>query len=124
MKDGKNRSDRRSRIGEAKFRQLVRAVDLDLTATQAAPLTGFSTRRTNDISLKLRRRIAQHCQERSPYRGEVDESYFGPSRVKGKRGRGAGGKTIVFGIFKRNGDLDTEIVPDAKKATLTQAIHG
>ncbi len=55
---------------------------------------------------------------------EVDESYFGPSRVKGKRGRGAGGKTIVFGIFKRNGHDCTEIVPNAKKATLIQAIRG
>jgi len=29
---------------------------------------------------------------------ELDESYFG-GRRKGKRGRGAGGKTIVFGIL-------------------------
>jgi len=34
-----------------------------------------------------------------------DESFFGPRRVRGKRGRGAGGKTIVFGIFKRNGSV-------------------
>jgi hypothetical protein len=27
---------------------------------------------------------------------EADESYFGPHRIKGKRGGGAGGKTIVF----------------------------
>jgi transposase-like protein len=32
---------------------------------------------------------------------EVDESYFGARRVRGKRGRGARGKTIVFGLFKR-----------------------
>jgi transposase-like protein len=32
---------------------------------------------------------------------EADESYFGPRRVRGKRGRGAGGKTIVFGLLKR-----------------------
>lgn len=33
---------------------------------------------------------------------EVDESLFGPRRVKGKRGRGAYGKTTVFGIFERD----------------------
>jgi transposase len=33
---------------------------------------------------------------------EVDESLFGAKRVKGKRGRGAYGKTIVFGIFERD----------------------
>jgi transposase-like protein len=61
-----------------------------------------------------------------PFAGEVevDESYFGPRRVRGKHGRGAGGKTIVFGIFKRNGCVYTEIVPDCRKATLLRAIRG
>ena len=44
--------------------------------------------------------------------------------MRGKRGRGAGGKTIVFGLFKRNGWVVTEIVPDARKATLQQVIRG
>lgn len=76
---------------------------MDLTATDAAELTGLSVRSVNPIYLKLRQRIAEHCEAQSPLRGEVevDESYFGPKRIKGKRGRGAGGKTIVFGIFKR-----------------------
>jgi transposase len=29
---------------------------------------------------------------------ELDESYFGAKRVRGKRGRGAAGKTPVFGL--------------------------
>ena len=36
---------------------------------------------------------------------EVDESYFGPKRARGKRGRGVGGKTIVFGLLKREGGV-------------------
>jgi hypothetical protein len=65
----------------------------------------------------IRSRIAQLCESESPFSGqvEVDESYFGARRAKGKRGRGARGKTIVFGIFKRNGNVYTEIVPDASK---------
>ena len=39
---------------------------------------------------------------------EVDEFFFDSRRVKGKRGRGAFGKTIVFGLFKRNGKVYTE----------------
>ena len=107
MKHGKNRYYRNSRISEAKFRELLRAFALDLTAADAAALTGLSTRRTNDIYLKLGHRIAGYCEQQSPFQGEVevDESYFGPKRVRGKRGRGAGGKTIVFGIFKRNGQV-------------------
>lgn len=126
MKTTKNRYYRRSRISEKVFRGLVRAFAMDLTATDAAELTGLSVRSVNDIYLKLRRRIAAHCEAQSPFRGEVeiDESYFGPRRVKGKRGRGAGGKTIVFGVFKRAGQVYTQIVPDVKKTTLRKAIRG
>ena len=51
----------------------------------------------------IRERIADYCQQQSPFFGEVevDESYFGAHRIKGRRGRGAFGKTIVFGILKR-----------------------
>jgi transposase-like protein len=44
--------------------------------------------------------------------------------VRGKRGRGAGGKTLVFGIYKRNGRVYTEIVPNCKKVNLQAIIHG
>ena len=36
---------------------------------------------------------------------ELDESYFGAKRVRGKRGRGATGKTPVFGLPKRDGKV-------------------
>ncbi|MEM9882610.1 MAG: IS1595 family transposase [Planctomycetota bacterium] len=126
MSVNKNRYYRRSRIAEARFRRLIRAFAMDLTATDAAELTGLSVRSVNDIYLRLRRRIAEHCEAQSPFRGEVeiDESYFGPRRVKGKRGRGAGGKTIVFGVFKREGQVYTEIVPDVRKTNLRKAIRG
>jgi transposase-like protein len=41
---------------------------------------------------------------------EVDESYFGARRVKGKRGRGARGKIIVFGLLKRGDKVYTQII--------------
>jgi transposase len=40
---------------------------------------------------------------------EIDEAYFG-GRRKGKRGRGARGKSIVFGLLKRDGRVDTKVV--------------
>jgi len=36
----------------------------------------------------------------------------------GEKGRGAGGKTIVFGILERQGKVYTEIVSDAAKKAL------
>lgn len=46
---------------------------------------------------------------------EVDESYFGAHRVRGKRGRGAAGKTPVFGLLKRGGKVIVRIVPVCSK---------
>jgi len=75
---------------------------------------------------KLRTRIAQLCDASSPFSGEVevDESYFGGRRVRGKKGRRAGGKTIVFGILERHRKVYTEIVPNAAKKPLQDAIPG
>jgi transposase-like protein len=105
---------------------LVRCFSEDLTATQTARLAGLSVRSVNTIFLRMRRRLAEECEAQSPYSGvvEVDESYFGPQRVRGKKGRGAGGKTIVFGVFQRGENVYTQIVPDCKKATLQRVIRG
>ena len=123
---GKNRYYKRSKISEAKFRQIVRCFALDLTAGECAALTGVSVRSINPIYLRIRERMASWCTARSPFCGELeaDESYFGPRRVRGKRGRGAGRKTIVFGLLKRDGHVYTEIVPDASKRTLQAIIRG
>ena len=76
--------------------------------------------------LHIRERIAEECAIESPLSGEVevDESFFGARRVKGKRGRGAGGKTIVFGLLKGNGKVYTKIVPNCSRATLQAVIRG
>lgn len=122
----RNKYVKRSRITEKKFRQLLRLFVLDLKATKVVELVYLNRNTVNDYFMKFRKRIAHICEQESPFHGvvEVDESYFGPRRIKGKRGRGAGSKTIVFGIFKRNGKVYTEIIPDAKKATLQAIIRG
>ena len=85
-----NRYYRRSRIGEAKFRLLVRYFALDLTATDTAELLGLERKTVTGIYLKLRRRLAEAALREHPWTAgevEVDESYFGPRRVRGKRDR-------------------------------------
>ena len=114
----KNRYFKRSKLSEAKFRQIVRYFAMDLTATDCAELCGLSLRSVNSIYLRMRARMAEHCEACSPFVGELeaDESYFGPRRVRGLRGRGAGRKTVVFGLLKRGDCVYTEIVPDAPSA--------
>jgi len=122
----KNRYAIRARISEPQFRQIVRLFALDLDATQIAALAGLNRNTINRYLRGIRERIAEYCESQSPFSGEieVDESYFGARRIKGKRGRGAFGKTAVFGVFKRNGCVYTEIVPDCRKTTLQGIIRG
>lgn len=116
-----------SKLNASVFRQILHLFAIDLTASDCARLSGVSVRSVNDIYLRLRERLARECEKRRPIRTgevEIDESYFGPHRVRGKRGRGAGSKAIVFGIFKRDGKVYTEIVPDCSKKSLLAVIRG
>ena len=122
----KNRYSFRSRIPEAKIREILRCFSADLTAFQTAERTGTNRNTINLIYLGLRLCILVACKKARPMFSvaEVDESLFGPRPVKGKRGRGACGKTAVFGIFERTGQVCTEIVTDCSKATLLAIIRG
>ncbi len=48
---------------------------------------------------------------------ELDETYMG-ARKPGKRGRGAAGKTAVFGIAQRKGSVKAQITNDTKASTI------
>lgn len=52
---------------------------------------------------------------------EIDETYVGGKR-RGPRGRGAFGKTIVFGMLERGGAVRTRIVPNVRRHTLEPII--
>jgi len=122
----KNRYFRHSRLSEAKFRLIMPYFTQNLPASKLAALSDVSRPTINQRFFKLRTRIAQIHYASSPFSGEVegDESSFGARRVRGKKGRGARGKTIVFGILERQGKVYTEIVPDASKKPLQAVIRG
>ena len=117
---------KRARISMKKFRQILKYFSLDIEATKIAQLTGLNRNTVNKYLLLIRKRMTEECELESPFSGdiEVDESFFGARRVKGKRGRGASGKTIVFGLLKRNGKVYTRIVPNCSRATLQTVIRG
>lgn len=121
-----NRYYKYSRLSEVKFRYLLRLSALDLTASDAARLTGLSVRSASDVYLLLRRRLHQRCLMPVELGGalEFDTSYFGPRRARGKRGRGAESKTIGFGLFKRGGQVCPQLVPNCTKKTLQGLIRG
>ena len=90
----------------------------DLTATQIAHL---NINTTNKILHLLRQRMFELSQLQSaPLVGqiEVDERYFGTRRVRGKRDRGASGKTIVFCLLKRGDKVHTQLIKKCERTTL------
>ena len=94
---------------------------LEVTARSAADLLGLQANTAILFYKKLREIIVHYLyqKENEVFDGsvELDESYFGGVR-KGKRGRGAAGKTIVFGVLKRGGKIYTQVVLDTKSSTL------
>ena len=97
---------------------------MDLTATQTARLLRVNRNTVNRIYNLARVKIAKYQEEvNNDFQGEieVDESYFGGKRRKGRRGRGTG-KTPVFGILKRKDKVFTQIIANAKKTELMPII--
>ena len=115
-----------SRISEKKFREIIRYFSGDLTAQQISYFSGISRNAINRILKKLRIRIAEFCEKESIFsKGEIeiDESYFGAKRVRGLRGRGSSGKTIVFGLKRRNGKVYTQVIKNCSRAILMPLIQ-
>ena len=98
----------------------------DLTAAQAAELAALERKTALRLFRLFRERMAALAADECPFAGEVeiDESYFGATRVRGRRGRGAGRKMPVFGILERGGRVHTQIVRNCSKSTLQAIIKG
>lgn len=119
----------RAKISKYKLKKVILLFCLDIQADKTSILTRLNRNTVNSWYMRFRKIIHAHrTNEREKLTGEVelDESYFGPRRVRGKatkRGRGTH-RQPVFGIFERNGTVFTEIVPNCQKATLQPLILG
>ena len=123
----KNKYFIKSHITESKFREILTYFSQDFDATKTSLLTNKTRKTINRLYHKFRLRIYQLEEKDSgKINGEieVDESYFGAKRVRGKRGRGALGKVPVVGLLKRNGKVFTQIIENCKRKELMPVIKG
>ena len=123
----KNKYIKVTHISERKTREIIRLFSLDIEAKKTAELTGVSRPTINRFYNTFRERIVDICEAESPFvNGEIelDESYFGARRVRGKRGRGAAGKIPVFGMLKRGDKVYTQIVKNCSASQLLPIIRG
>ena len=123
----KNKYLKQARISEHEFRSILELFCADVEALKASRITGVNKNTTHRIYGLLRKRIVELAHaEAAPFAGfvEVDESYFGPRRVRGIRGRGAARKVPVIGLLKRGGRVICSPLPNCSKSELLQMIKG
>lgn len=119
---------KRRRISREKFGFLVKCFAVDLTATQTGKVLGVNRNTVNRYfsffrQLVISQALKERNEEKIANGVEIDESYFGPGRQKGKRGRGAGKKIVVLGLLKRNGKVYAQVIPDASQVEILPIIR-
>ena len=122
-----NRYHKSSKLSEAKFREVLKFFSTDIPSLKTAELTNLNKNTVHTIYNKLRERLAElSLKENEPFHGEVevDESYFGAKRIRGKRGRGARGKIPVVGVLKRGGKVYTKVVKDCSREQILPILKG
>jgi transposase-like protein len=96
----------------------------DINATKTAEILDLNRRTIDRYFNIFREKIAlfscESCRESGEF--ELDESYFGARRVRGKRGRGAAGKTPVFGFLKRDRKVFVTVVENCSRESLMPII--
>ena len=120
-----------SKLSNFKVAKIIECFCIDIDATKTAQLLGLNRKTVNRYFLVFRKLIHElQCSEKDQFVGviEVDESFFGPARLRGrpgprKRGRGTL-KQPVFGIYERNGRVYTELITDCSAKTLQAIIRG
>ena len=115
------------RVSRYKIKRIILCFAEDITASSASKILPINRNTTNAYYNEIREKILQHSlkeQEKELGEFELDESYFGARRVRGKRGRGAAGKTPVFGLLKRNGKVFVTVVTNCSKEELMPIIQG
>jgi len=116
------------RVNRRKFSLIVKCFCQDLPSLTTSKLVGV-TRNTTDRyfglfrHLVIREAVVERTNIGLKNGVEIDESYFGPRRVRGKRGRGASKKIVVLGLRKRGGKVFTSIIPNAEKKTVLPIIR-
>ena len=118
---------KKSKLSNFKIKKILRLFSEDIISTKAANILGLNRKTVDRYYSLFRQKILNASIDEMKQLGgefECDESYFGARRVRGKRGRGAAGKTPVFGLLKRNGKVFVTVVNNCSKEELMPVIQG
>lgn len=118
------------KISGYKVGKILKHFIVDVEAAKAAELLGLHRHTVEDYYILFRTLIYAHQLGNFHQLSgtiELDESYFGARRIRGrhlrlKRGRGTR-KQPVFGIYERGGRVYAQLIPNCSGATLQAIIE-
>jgi len=122
----KNKYLYRSKISEAKIRQIVRLFCIDLDALQISELTKLNRNTINRYMAVFRSRIADYCEAHNPLKTKdkydnqpsVWIQSFNTKKTDSKN------QYTVFGLHRYNDYIHTEIVPEPVRTSIQDYLKG
>jgi transposase-like protein len=117
----KNRFAHRAKLSENELLTLVDLFAKGETASRIAKVMNLNRNTINRYLKEIRLRIADKCRRDSPFRS-VDPIELKPDTSQGPES--IANSDIVFGIFMRDGQIYTDIIPDCQHTTLRAIVRG
>jgi transposase len=122
----KNKYLKGAHIYERKFRELLKLFCEDLTATQIANISGISRVTINNYLRMIRSKIANFCEDNNPAGYLIDNEFAAFSSTDNLTMQEKPQhelNTTVFGIYKSDNGIFTNLLSDIDKATITEIVR-
>lgn len=121
-------------MSERKFKEILKLFSEDLTATQIANISGVSRVTINSYLKKIRMQIVRYCESLQPESTAnaaswVSRSYDhghhdGDTAVAVKTDVDRIVRPVIFGIYKLDQKVFTEILPDVSRSMIQAIARG
>jgi len=129
----KNKFLKGAHLSERKFKEILKLFSEDLTATQIANISGVSRVTINSYLKKLRLQIVKYCESLQPESTPSAATWLQRSHshtdahdtaVAVKTDVDRIIKPVIFGIYKQDNKVFTEILPDVSRSMIQAIARG
>jgi len=129
----KNKFLKGAHLSERKFKEILKLFSEDLTATQIANISGVSRVTINSYLKKIRLQIVKYCESLQPESSTTGSSWVhrGHPHTNGHDTAVAVKadvdriiKPVIFGIYKLDDKVFTEILPDVSRSMIQAISRG
>ncbi|MGE7777907.1 IS1595 family transposase [Chitinophaga sp. NPDC101104] len=129
----KNKFLKGAHLSERKFKEILKLFSEDLTATQIANISGVSRVTINSYLKKIRMQIVKYCESLQPEKaagsvslGHRAHALHQPQdiAVAVKTDVDRIVKPVIFGIYKSDNKVFTEILPDVSRSMIQAIARG